>query len=291
MALTWPQPRNRKPSNMKIHIRFRLLTLMLLSTITCIFVGVIGNRVYRARRLTIAANQIRDHGGEAIWAIPGQFGDVYTQANNKYIENGGAPSLIARPYPVYGIIGESSLTPSYLERLSLEPVWFQFLRVTIHSDTFCSYSSQLPLALDFDECTISEDGLASFPTNVKWLTISDCDAPFSLFHKLSKIKALEWCRISFSSLTSLENVSEISKSDSISTLVLTDMRLSQKDIQSFCGMKNLTQLFIIRCEIYEPVDWAAVLENSNLRILSTYSSGVPERVRQSVRKPNLHWPS
>lgn len=271
-------------------MRFRLLTLMLLFTTACTILGVIGNRVYWARNLTIAVDHIRNQGGDAIWAVPGQLGDVYTQANNEYIEKGGDPGLIARPYPVYGIRGESTLTPSFLDRLSLEPVWFQFLRVTIHSDTFGSYSSQLPLALDFDECTISEDGLASFPTNVKWLTISDCDTPFSLFHKLSKRKALEWCRISFSSLTSLENISEISKSDSISTLVLTGVRLSKNDVQSLCGMKNLTQLFIIRCEIYEPVDWAAVLENSNLRILSTHSSGVPEKTRQSVQKRNFHWP-
>lgn len=276
---------------MRRRIRFRLLTLMLLFTVVCAVLGMAGHRAYRARNIAIAVNQIKNQGGDAIWATPGQIGDLFTQADKEYIEKGGDPNLIVRPYPVYGIRGESSLTPSFLERLSLEPVWFQFLRVRIHSDTFGSYSSQNPLALDFDECTISQEGLEMFPSNVKWLTISDCETPLGLFHKLSKMETLEWCRIDSPSLTSFEHVSELAKSDSISTLVLTEIRLSKDDIESLCSMKKLNQLFIIRCEITEPVDWPSILENSKLRLLSTHWSSVPDAVRQSVRKPNFRWSS
>lgn len=270
--------------------QFRLLTFCVIVTLVGATLGVAGLRSYRLKCLTAANRQINEKGGDVIWGDPVRIVQLYSQEEIDRCTV-GLPSLTVTPYPSYGIKGDWSATPSHSEKLKWEPVWIQFTGVSIDAESFGNYQSKTPLAIDFLECHITEDAVDKIPANVKWLSITDCQLPKSLVPKLGKLPELDWCEISLSSLTSLEQLSEIAKSDSISTLVLTDIRLSQKDIQSFCGMKNLTQLFIIRCEIYEPVDWSAVLENSNLRILSTYSSGVPEKVRQSVRKSNLHWPS
>lgn len=276
---------------MKPQLRIRLVTFMSLLMVLGATLGVIGRRIYQTRSLSIAVDHMSDQGGEVIWATPGQIVDVRTPANLEWIRKGGDPSLLVWPYPVYGIEGESSLSPSLLDRFSLEPVWFQFYNVTINRNTFGSYTSQSPIAMDFNECRISQEGLEAFPSNVKWIEILDCEIPIGLFQKLSIMEELEYCRINFEPQVSPEGISELERSTSISTLVLINARLSENDISSLFRMPKLRKLYLIYCDIFENVDWSRALENSKVQTLSTVRSGVSELERQSVQKPGFEWSS